>query len=377
MVPRAIDPALVRTGYISNLEECASCMILPINYQGLVALFCPVLLWFAFHLLRNLAIMYSGTPPSAPGSGSSSLGSGTLQPTFTARVATTNDALILFEACLSGHLNHVTRRPHDRERNSLIRSGCVFIYNENQSGIKRWTDGVTWSPSRILGNFLVYRELDKPFPPGEKKLATKKNQRRAARPGEPYPRPDSTGNSYSPTTSQSTSFTNTPTPSDAELIGSLIDSYGFKPNGLVKKTISVTVQGVTHHLISYYAMDDVKEGLLQPASQAPTLSGIRPRPELISKQSFRAPLEEVDENIDGARGGHQGIYGGYQPLGQPYYHHQNSISYPRHAAYPQHDQQQGALPPDYSNQASFTGTASRHVFTGQLATTGYYCSESN
>jgi hypothetical protein len=103
-----------------------------------------------------------------------STGAAALQPTFQGHVATTNDALILFEACLTGHLTHVPRRPHDRERNQLIRSGCVFIYEENASGIKRWTDGVTWSPSRILGNFLVYRELDKPFPPGEKKRATRK-----------------------------------------------------------------------------------------------------------------------------------------------------------------------------------------------------------
>jgi hypothetical protein len=132
-------------------------------------LFCPVLLWFAFHLLRNLAVMCSGTSSSAPGSGSSFGGFGgvtatqerasdTLQPTFTGHVATTNDALVIFEACLGGHLNHVPRRPHDRERDSLIRSGCVFIYVGNESGIKRWTDGVNWSPSRILGNFLVYRD---------------------------------------------------------------------------------------------------------------------------------------------------------------------------------------------------------------------------
>jgi hypothetical protein len=271
-----------------------------------------------------------------------STGAAVLQPTYTGHVSTTNDALILFEACLSGHLNHVPRRPHDRERNSLIRSGCVFIYEENASGIKRWTDGVTWSPSRILGNFLVYRELDKPFPPGEKKRAKKKSTRHPTRPGEPYARPDSTGESYSPTTPQSTSFTNTPTPSDAErqLIGSLIDSYGFKPNGLVKKTMSVTVQGVTHHLVSYYNMDDVKNGLLEPPSQAPALNGIRPRPELISKQSFRAPLEEMDETMDGTREGHPGIYGGYRTLGQPSYY-SNSNSYHPHSPYPQHGAQPG------------------------------------
>jgi hypothetical protein len=116
---------------------------------------CPVLPRFAvvrFSFVRNLAIMYSETPPSAPGPGSSSVGFGgatvtqergsdTLQPTFTGH-SRHHDALVLFEACLSGHLNHVSKRPHDRERNSLIRSGCIFIYIENESSIKRWTDGV-------------------------------------------------------------------------------------------------------------------------------------------------------------------------------------------------------------------------------------------
>ncbi|KAK5631893.1 hypothetical protein RRF57_007607 [Xylaria bambusicola] len=99
-----------------------------------------------------------------------------LEPTFQGYVGSTMDALLLFEACLSGNLTHVSRRPHDRERPTLIRSGNVFIYEEHSSGIKRWTDGVAWSPSRILGNFLIYRELDKPFQPGEKKRAMKRNK---------------------------------------------------------------------------------------------------------------------------------------------------------------------------------------------------------
>lgn len=87
-----------------------------------------------------------------------------LAPTFNGHIATTMDAAILFEACLQGRIPHVPRRPHDRERQDLIASGNVFIYEEHASGIKRWTDGVSWSPSRILGNFLIYRELEKPFP---------------------------------------------------------------------------------------------------------------------------------------------------------------------------------------------------------------------
>ena len=119
-------------------------------------------------------------------------GAGPLVPTFHGFVQNSMDGLILFEACLSGKLHHVPRRPHDRERSQLIKSGNIFIYEENASGIKRWTDGVAWSPSRILGNFLIYRELDKPFPPGEKKRAIKR--KRSSLPGaEGFQRGDSDG----------------------------------------------------------------------------------------------------------------------------------------------------------------------------------------
>lgn len=254
-----------------------------------------------------------------------SSGGAALQPTFQGHVATTQDALILFEACLQGHLSHVPRRPHDRERSTLIRSGCVFIYEENASGIKRWTDGVTWSPSRILGNFLVYRELDKPFPPGEKKRAMKKQQRRPSRPGEPYARSDASSFSDG----QSGAFSgdrNASAEVERQLIGSLVDSYGFKQDGLVKKTMSVTVQGVTHHLVSYYHVNDVLTSQLRTPSQTENLQYIRPRAELTSKQSFRSPIEEVEE-VDGgpAAYGYRVNPGGYiQDYNkQPYYMPQN------------------------------------------------------
>ena len=260
-----------------------------------------------------------------------SSGGAALQPTFQGHVATTQDALILFEACLQGHLSHVPRRPHDRERSSLIRSGCVFIYEENASGIKRWTDGVTWSPSRILGNFLVYRELDKPFPPGEKKRAMKKQARRPSRAGEPYGR-TSEVSSYSDGQSS-----NLPTDRSAsaeverQLIGSLVDSYGFKSDGLVKKTMSVTVGGVTHHLVSYYHVNDVLTNQLRTPGQTDNLQYIRPRAELTQKQSFRAPIEEVDdvEGTQNAYAYHRMNTAGYAQ--QPYYMPQ---SYPPMAQQP-------------------------------------------
>ncbi|KAL9112686.1 MAG: hypothetical protein Q9227_002989 [Pyrenula ochraceoflavens] len=224
-----------------------------------------------------------------------------LQPTYQGHVDSTQDALVLFEACLQGHLSHVPRRPHDRERSTLIQSGKVFIYEENASGIKRWTDGVTWSPSRILGNFLIYRELDKPFPPGEKKRAMKKQNRRPTR-AEPYStsRQDQNGESYSPNSTSGQSLGQDRMPSEPEraLVGSLIDSYGFKDNGLVKKTMSVTVGGVTHHLVSYYNCDDVLQKRLQRPTQDQNLQGCQPRHELVHKQSFRVAVDDTDDLVD-------------------------------------------------------------------------------
>ena len=231
-------------------------------------------------------------------------GAAALAPTYEGHISSTQDALMLFEACLTGHLHHVPRRPHDRERASLIRSGCVFIYEENASGIKRWTDGVTWSPSRILGNFLIYRELDKPFPPGEKKRAMKKQNRRPIRP-EPYStsRTDQNGDAYSPKSTSGPNVGQDRSNADQEraLVGSLVDSYGFKDQGLVKKTMSVTVQGVTHHLVSYYSCDDVVQNKLMTPKNDMNLQRIQPRHELIHKQSFRVAVEEASDDLMDAR----------------------------------------------------------------------------
>lgn len=49
----------------------------------------------------------------------------------------------------------VNRRLKEDERKLMIKSGTIFIWDEKVAGMKRWTDGLLWSPSRILQNFLV------------------------------------------------------------------------------------------------------------------------------------------------------------------------------------------------------------------------------
>lgn len=80
---------------------------------------------------------------------------GAIEPPFRGYCENTHDALILFEAAKRGIIPRVTRRLTDREKAAMIKSGAVFVFDEHESNIKRWTDGMSWSPSRIYGNYLV------------------------------------------------------------------------------------------------------------------------------------------------------------------------------------------------------------------------------
>ena len=242
-----------------------------------------------------MAQLNSPTSPSNPMSPTAS----PLQPTFQGFVGDTMDALILFEATIVGYLHRVSRRPHDRERPNLIRSGSIFIYEEGASGIKRWTDGVPWSPSRILGNFLIYRELERPFPPGEKKRAKPKSKSESG--DTPIKSEVSDSTLVSPSTPQASHSPVNPdsgTEHDTRsLVGSLTDSYAFKEGGLVKKTMSVTVNGVHFHMVSYYTPDDVTNGHLQRPGQTTLKTDINVRNDLLQRQNFRAPIDGADEPL--------------------------------------------------------------------------------
>ncbi|KAK9474110.1 Gti1/Pac2 family-domain-containing protein [Dipodascopsis tothii] len=256
--------------------------------------------------------------------------------TYTGYVSTTQDALILFQACTQGLLNYVVRRPHDRERADLIRSGNIFIFSEHRSGIKRWTDGIAWSPSRILGNFLVYRQLEKPFAPGEKKRAAKRSRRKkrlsaavdpyqapagGAAGGPPYPL-DQDGGLLAPGRDRpaAVSAGGMVNPeAERALVGSLVDSYGFKDGGLIKKTMSVNIEGVPHHLVSYYRPEDVLHGSFSTPSTNPVLRDLPISPELTQRQHFRIPPDGSGAAADSAAAGAavtglmtqgMGMYGG-------------------------------------------------------------------
>ncbi|KAK6205214.1 Gti1/Pac2 family-domain-containing protein [Scheffersomyces amazonensis] len=217
------------------------------------------------------------------------MSSSKLSPSYYGYVGSTKDALLIIQEILEKQLESVPRRPHERERPSLIKSGNVFVFIEEHSGIKRWTDGIAWSPSRILGRFLVYRELDK-HSLSEKDDKKKKKRKVSinsdnnsdpldkSNPSSSIPHAQRLLQIQNDTSAPATS-TNSSTEYNKTLLGTpVVSSYVFKDQGLIKKTLSLTTntkdlhiekkdEKQTIHLISYYNADDVLNGKLQRPSE--------------------------------------------------------------------------------------------------------------
>ncbi|KAL1409616.1 Global transcription regulator sge1 [Vanrija albida] len=255
-----------------------------------------------------------------------------IAPPFHGFIATTYDALLVFEAARRGMIPRVTRRLNDSERN-LVQSGSVFVYDEHESGIKRWTDGHSWSPSRILANFLVYRETIKPSEGGkdgrdEMKRDPMPIAPAGSRPGSSHRhdgRP-STGSSgsgspavtearYAESSRMALEAAQRPLvhgqmrPRSAaeaggcllengvvidrhlerKLVGSLTNSYLFQPGGLVKKTMTLTVAGFHQHVVSYYTLEDAVAGRLRRPSTIPEFAALEISPDYLNLGSFRYP----------------------------------------------------------------------------------------
>ncbi|GAA5958351.1 hypothetical protein JCM21900_000884 [Sporobolomyces salmonicolor] len=74
-------------------------------------------------------------------------------------VSSAQEAHAILEASKLGLLPRVTRRLTDEERICFVRAGAVFVWEEEEAGIRRWTDHIKWSPSRVSGAFLTYSEI--------------------------------------------------------------------------------------------------------------------------------------------------------------------------------------------------------------------------
>lgn len=217
-----------------------------------------------------------------------------LAPTFHGYILSNEDALYVVEAALANKFPLVYRRPLDSERPHLIRLGNVFVFIEESSDIKRWTDGISWSASRILGRFLIYRKLDRSanLTKGDKKKS-KNGKRKSSK--------DAAFSSEDDFEDRRLRVTSVPMTSDIYSHYDNIDlqnSHGresfktigghhWRPlspetpssisvdRGLIKKTLSLAIPASesdtgkpkTVHLISYFSAYDVLAGNLVRPSQ--------------------------------------------------------------------------------------------------------------
>ncbi|KAF3935574.1 hypothetical protein ABW19_dt0203419 [Dactylella cylindrospora] len=302
-----------------------------------------------------------------------------IQPTISNVFCQTNeDALVIVELILQRRLFTVQRRAQDRERASAVQSGNVFVFEHTDTGIKRWTDGVHWSPSRILGSFLLYRELSRPFPPGQKKRAQRKSTTKTRRvQGSEMEDPHG---QFHPIGMADPGRAGPPGDSDRSLVGSLIDSYDFKTNGLVKKTISIQDENNRQfHLISYYIPQDVLDHHLSRPTEMVEYRGVKPRGTLFVSSSLRQPASDVSRRpsfID---------EGGTDAMFEPQTDEDDDGStsggkiapYGRHDPHNPHGFLPGSFsggPPDYGYMQTpgnyFPQTGSPHGFTGEMGHQG-------
>ena len=198
-----------------------------------------------------------------------------IEPTFHGYIQNELDALLIFQAAIDGKLKLVPRRPYEIERPYLIVSGNIFVFVEESSGIKRWTDGVTWSPSRISGKFLIYREVDRGYNGAAVMHAIQ--QGRMVLPPQQQQHHQQAVFGYHQQMSKYTGF--------------------------VKKTISMKIQDESadkekttrsFHIVSYYLEDDVSYHRLQRPSQCVFFNDVKPSPEII---------QALDSSMLGGSGG--------------------------------------------------------------------------
>ncbi|KAF7966599.1 hypothetical protein HWV62_37783 [Athelia sp. TMB] len=180
--------------------------------------------------------MSFGTPTTVPGHPSP----------FFGFVDTTDNAFRLVLAAQRGLVPRIAQRLRHAELKEMITNGAIFVFSVEESGMKRWRDGLFWSPSRIDGNFLVYKEMN---PVGEGRSSREE---------------------WLSSSSQD-------------------PNGGLKVGGLNKRTITVKVEGHEYHVISYYRPEDVDSGRLNVLSNRADIMALDLPQHLFRMADYRVP----------------------------------------------------------------------------------------
>ncbi|EIN08857.1 hypothetical protein PUNSTDRAFT_102371 [Punctularia strigosozonata HHB-11173 SS5] len=165
-------------------------------------------------------------------------------------IRSTRDAMHIFHGVALGRCPMVTRRLDAEERRGIV-AGNVYVWEERGAnseatglGMERWTDGMSWGPSRVRDEFLFYHEKDADTTEDTQDPSTRWALRRR-QPPSPTSSPSSSRPVATPARSQST-------PGSREQ--------------LIKQTYSVHVslpldraKGITRkwHLTAYFSQESI------------------------------------------------------------------------------------------------------------------------
>ncbi|SPO07594.1 related to cAMP-independent regulatory protein [Cephalotrichum gorgonifer] len=261
--------------------------------------------------------------------------------TYYGLVRTPADAIKLFEACRLGVFPRVQRRLSEKERQS-IRSGSVFVWDEREAGMRRWTDGKSWSASRVSGSFLTYREME------GKRGGGFGSSRKGGASGKT---PDSARGS------------------DEDHDDGEPEGYRYKADGLMKQSFSITTSTGQHlHLISYFTKSHSQSNELPQPATDPQLRHLSPAKGLYPESSWSDTSAAAPALARAAMTTGQYIMPQPQPQPQSHHPHQQQQQqmhrqYPPHPSAKHHNQPPYSWPlspvttPPYSSTGTHYSTA--------------------
>ncbi|KZW02570.1 hypothetical protein EXIGLDRAFT_829105 [Exidia glandulosa HHB12029] len=198
------------------------------------------------------------------------------------------DVVAILNAWHNRLVPECTRRLKDSEKHLYIRSGWWVIFPVDLCGVNRWTDTHKWSPSRVQGNFFIYRQIDAPRSRQARKLISHPYNR-AARDVrlsagrsrvQQHSSGESSSSSYSDDEWANREF-------DRTIVSSWTDNTAFTKDGICKKTFALVYQGRDYRIISYYNPDDAQSGALPRASEVPLYANLETDPEMLAQAQYR------------------------------------------------------------------------------------------
>ncbi|KAI9330626.1 Gti1/Pac2 family-domain-containing protein [Obelidium mucronatum] len=197
--------------------------------------------------------------------------------TFYGFIENEMDALLVVQGTIHGVLK-AFKGDADDMASVKVRSGTVIVMPENGTSVKRWRDGLRWSPSRAYGPFILYRQIESVDSSSNASVLSSDNAHSEVSPH------SVTVHGLEPTYSTKT----------------LKEGTQIAKTGLTKRTITIPgSDGQKHRVVSYYSSADV----LAMTSRREQAKNHHMLPSLTSSGTGGSSSSSVSNAVPNARDG--------------------------------------------------------------------------